>query len=101
MTAAELVALGPGRFGLRGELDFTSVCVLLPQGLEAFATARSLVLDLQKVTRANSAGVALLLEWVERARERGVELRFANVPEALEAMVRMSHVEDLLPLAPE
>jgi phospholipid transport system transporter-binding protein len=95
---AALDDLGRDRLALRGELDFSTVCDLLPQGLAAFGSNRSVVLDLGGVTRSNSAGLALLLEWLQQVHGRGVELRFSNIPDALGDIARMSNVEGLLPV---
>ena len=93
--SAELVDLGGTRVALRGELDFSTVCALLPDGLQAIDSNPSLILDMEGVTRANSAGLALLLE---HARRQGVDLRLANIPEFIDAIARMSNVRGLLPV---
>jgi len=50
----------------------------------------ALTVDLKNVTRVDSAGVALMLEWRERARAAGRELRFANLPEQVRHIIRVS-----------
>ncbi len=100
MSGAALSELGPGNLALVGELDFDSVASLLEQGLAKLNSADALVLDLSGVTRANSAGLALLLEWLEQGRRRGVDLRFANLPASLVDIARISNATDLLPVEP-
>jgi phospholipid transport system transporter-binding protein len=58
----------------------------------------AVVLDLQGVTRADSAGLALMLQWVDEARRRGRSIRFSGVPDSLLDIARFSNVLDLLPL---
>jgi phospholipid transport system transporter-binding protein len=53
-------------------------------------------MDLEAVENANSAGVALLLEWRRDARGLGIELEFLHVPEAVIRVARLSGVEHLL-----
>jgi phospholipid transport system transporter-binding protein len=96
VSGAELVELGEGRFGVSGVLDFATVGGLLSQGLAAFGGNPRVELDLQGVTRSNSAALALLLEWLDLGRSQGFELHFVNLPESLLAIARMSNVEDLL-----
>lgn len=96
MSGAELVELGEGRFGVRGVLDFSTVGALLSKGVAAFGGRREVVVDLQGVSRSNSAGLALLLEWLDQGRVQGVELRFVNLPDSLVAIARMSNVDVLL-----
>ena len=97
MSAAELLEQGEGRFALRGVLDFSSVGGLLGEGITAFGAHRRVVLDLQGVTRSNSAALALLLEWLDIGRARGFELSFVNLPDSLLAIARMSNADALLP----
>ncbi len=96
MSDVELLERGEGRFEVRGVLDFTTVGALLAKGLSAFGGCREVVLDLQGVTRSNSAGLALLLEWLDHGRVQGFELRFVNLPDSLVAIARMSNVDALL-----
>ncbi len=96
MSGAELVELGEGRFGVHGVLDFTTVGELLSNGVAVFGGRREVVLDLQGVSRSNSAGLALLLEWLDHGRVQGFELRFVNLPDSLVSIARMSNVEALL-----
>ncbi len=96
MSGAELVELGEGRFGVRGVLDFATVGTLLSKGVAAFGGHREVVLDFQGVIRSNSAGLALLLEWLDYGRAQGFELRFVHLPDSLVAIARMSNVDALL-----
>lgn len=87
-----------GSYRVSGELDFETVPGLLEQGQAMFeAAAPALRLDLQGVTRADSAGLALLVEWLKAARRRDREIAFVNVPEQLLAMARVSGLEEVLP----
>ncbi len=87
-----------GDLYLGGELTFATAAGLLRELPPLFADGEALLLDLQGVTRGDSAGLALLLEWVEEGRKRGVDLRYRNVPEALINIARFSNVLELLPL---
>jgi phospholipid transport system transporter-binding protein len=52
--------------------------------------------DLGGVGESDSAGLALLIEWLRMAKQSGKEIHFANVPEQIEALARISEVEDLI-----
>lgn len=93
--------LEPGREGelvLVGDLGFESVGALLHEGLRQFGRNRQWVVDMAGVGRANSAGLALLLEWLDHGRQQGVSLRFRHLPPSLEAIAQVSNVLHLLPL---
>jgi len=98
VSAAELVARGEGRFALSGILDFSTVDALLPRGLALLDGAGPALLDLAGVTRANSAGLALLLEWLDQARRRGRELHVTHLPTSLADIARICNCTELLPL---
>lgn len=90
----------PGRFRVSGELVFDTVPELLESGRALLgAGTGSIVLDLQGVTRADSAGLALLVEWLRMARRDHRELTFHNMPAKLLAMAGVSGLDDVLPVA--
>lgn len=91
-----LQALAPGGYTLAGPLVFATVTALLAEGEAAFAGQGAIVIDLAGVTRADSAGLALLLEWSLAARAAGREIRYRNLPEEIIALATLSEVQGLL-----
>lgn len=86
---------------VEGELTFATATALLRQSEPLFVPGEeALTLDLSAVTRADSAGVALLLEWIRRGRRAGREVRFRQMPEQMLAIARTSGVEPILPVEP-
>ena len=82
-----------------GELNFATVPALLEQGnalLAARAGAR-VSLDLRAVTRGDSAGLALLIEWMRTARRHGSAIEFRNIPPQMLAIARVSGLDGVLP----
>lgn len=88
-----------GCFILKGVLDFQTVPVIRRQGLDLFSEAPSLVLDLQGVSRSDSAGLALLIEWMRFARSQNKPISFINMPPQMLAIARASSLDSILPLA--
>lgn len=89
--------------GLRveGDLTFATVTALLAASRPLFsAGSGALRVDLSGVGRADSAGLALLIEWLRLARGAGRELQFQAVPAQMQAIAAASGLTDLLPLAP-
>jgi phospholipid transport system transporter-binding protein len=99
MSGAWIVPRGHTRFGVEGILDFDTVMPLLAESRLFFADKERLEIDLQGVRRANSAGLALLLEWSELAQEQDISLRFRNLPESLMRLAEITNVTGLLPVA--
>lgn len=98
MSQARLRSLGGSRYALEGVLDFQSVPDLIPPGAGMLAGSGPLDLDLVGVHEANSAGLALLLEWLDQAGRRGRSLRFYNLPQSLAHLADLANLGDLLPL---
>jgi len=92
----ELTELGGGRFALRGVLGFATVKDILAASKRLFADHTVLKIDFSAVTHSDSAGLALLLEWVNWAKHYRREIRYFNIPEAILAIARISEVTDLL-----
>ena len=93
---ARLEALGGGRFRVSGVLDASTAVDLLEQSNERFENEKEIAVDLGGVSEGDSAGLALLLEWLRGARQRGQRIRFLNMPAQITALARISEVEDLL-----
>jgi phospholipid transport system transporter-binding protein len=94
----ELRAQGPGRFAATGALIFTTARRARTLGRQCLAEAaeRELVIDCAGVTAADSAGLAVLLDWLAGARQLGRALRYAQLPQGLSALAQISEVEELL-----
>ena len=92
----EFVDLGDGRFAVRGDLTFRTAGIALEESKELFADHSILEIDLSGVRKADSAGLALLLEWVNWAKNYVREIRFRRVPDEILSMAQISEVDDLL-----
>jgi phospholipid transport system transporter-binding protein len=93
---ATLEALGNGRFKISGILNAVTVRKLLEHSEALFKDAPRLDIDLAGVPEGDSAGLALLIEWVRLARQNKQEIHFANLPTQIAALARISEVEDLV-----
>ena len=93
---ARFEALGGGRFRVSGVLDATTAGDLLTQALARFDGEPRIDIDLGGVVESDSAGLALLIEWLRVAAIASKEIHFANVPGQIAALARISEVEDLI-----
>jgi phospholipid transport system transporter-binding protein len=87
-----------GRVLAEGPLTFASARRARELGLDALEAAADggLTIDCQGVTASDSAGLAVLLDWLAAARSQGRSLRFAHLPPGLAALARISEVNELL-----
>ncbi len=88
-----------GRVRISGELDAVSVPRRLRKSEDWFAPGRETAIDLSGVARADSAGVALLLDWMRQAREQDATLSFHNAPRQMRAIIDFCALKDVIPLA--
>lgn len=97
MSAAAVELLGEGRIAVRGPLRFATVPGVWRAARALATDSPRLTIDLAGVTEADSAALALLVEWMREARQRGAQVHFAGIPRQLEAIARVSGLEGLLP----
>lgn len=93
---ASFEVLGGARSRVIGSLHFTTVSSLLPAGVDAIRHNEADVIDLAGVKASDSAGLALLIEWLSVAKGANRALRYENIPSQLQQLARLSEVEELL-----
>ena len=96
MSRAQLESLGEGRFRVSGVLNASTAAGVLEESEAPFTQAPKIDVDLGGVGESDSAGLALLIEWLRMAKLSGKEIHFANLPAQIEALARISEVEDLI-----
>jgi phospholipid transport system transporter-binding protein len=77
-------------------MTFDTVRELLLQSKALFAPGSDLKLHLSEVQHADSAGLALLLEWIAQARKAGGSVAVDGMPDALKTIARLCRMEDEL-----
>ncbi|MDH3401458.1 MAG: STAS domain-containing protein [Chromatiales bacterium] len=96
MSGFEFKDEGGGRFSISGKLEFETVSSAYKESMVKFGPHSELELDLSGVTDADSAGLALLLEWVHWAKQSAREIRFKNVPDQIQTIASISEVDGIL-----
>ena len=95
---AELIASAEG-FALKGELSLDTVPGLFEQTRQAVAGSKGACrVDLQHVTRTDSAGLALLVSIARLCCGQGSAVRMDGAPGQLLALARANKVDRLLGL---
>jgi len=79
-----------------GALTFETVPALYQSSSSWFAGAGDLIIDLAQVERTDSAGLALLIEWLRQARATKRTLRFTNIPMPVQTLIRINGLQDVL-----
>ena len=98
MADATLIDNGAGNWLLQGELGFDSVAGVLRHSGAMMTGVARLEVDLRDVSRADSAGLALLVEWLRESEYAGNEIAFINVPDQLLSIARVCGLDEILSL---
>jgi len=100
MSQAQIEITGEGTVQVSGELTFSTVTALNRQADKLFASkSGDLTIDLGGVSRADSAGLALLIEWMRWAHQRGIGLRFHRMPGQMRTIAAASDLDPILSLS--
>ncbi len=87
-----------GRIVVTGELTFATARDARELGLKVLESSRAerLAIDCAAVTRADSAGLAALLDWLAWGRRKSRAVSLENLPASLLAIARISELDGLL-----
>ena len=79
---------------VNGDLTFATID---PSTLNAVTfNQKNIIVDFKSVTMADSAGLALLVEWYKKAKSKNINLHFNNLPEQIKTLARLVEVNDLI-----
>lgn len=95
-----MIAASPDRLDVRGALTFATARSAYEAGLRALrkngASNATTVVDLSGVTESDSAGLAVLIEWLVAGERVGRKLNFSNLPDGIRAAAQISDVTSFL-----
>ena len=93
----EFIARSAEGAQVRGPLVFATARRARDAGLAALrAAGGALVIDCGALGQTDSAGLAVLLDWLAEARRAQRPLRFEHLPEELLRLARISSVDGML-----
>ena len=96
MSSFDLQDLGEGHFSLAGDMTFETAERILLASEMPFEQHTRIEVDLSGGDNSDSAGLALLLEWITWANHTVREIRFQSMPERVLAIARTTEVDHLL-----
>lgn len=102
-SIAQLEKTAPGHYQLTGDLSFDSVPELWEQNKAILFEDDSSTLDinLSRLERSDSSGLAILLEWYREAEQSNKKITFINIPQQMYDIARVSGLDEILPLTQE
>lgn len=99
MSNFRIQAQSDGRYLLTGELDFQSAQAALEQGKQLLGGDRAIILDLSGLTRVDSAGLVMILDWWRSARRQGRAFTLEHVPNQMRKLMAVTDLDGVLPLS--
>ena len=96
---ASLEKLDAHQFALSGELTMQTVPAIARESQTLINNMHGDVkINLANVKRADSAGLALLIDWLRQAQGKNIKLEFEHLPEQLMQIAKLSELHELLPI---
>ena len=84
--------------GLEGVLDGESVPSILPAAKELLEKEQQLIVDLERISYSDSSGLALLLQWLQHARDLNKGIQFRNMPQQMRDIASVTGLLEVLPI---
>ena len=95
----EVVEAAPDRLTVKGALTFQTARFAYEAGLRTLRAEGSnstVQIDCAGVTESDSAGLAVLIEWLAGATRVGRHVKFLNLPDGIRAAAQISDVTSIL-----
>jgi phospholipid transport system transporter-binding protein len=84
------------RYLIDGPITLDNVGTLISEG--AAFEDDSVIVDLARVTSADSSALSLLLEWMRRFSGSGRQIAFTNLSHNLRSLAELYGIADLIPI---
>ncbi|NJA06475.1 STAS domain-containing protein [Methylococcaceae bacterium WWC4] len=95
MSKLALIEQTTGYYTLEGNLTFASIDKQTLKSFRFMKGIDSMCIDLSRVKATDSAGLALMIEWVRLSRMNRAQLRFENIPDQLLALANLSGFNEI------
>jgi phospholipid transport system transporter-binding protein len=101
VASFELRNVEADRWSLAGELTFATASTAHAAGCVMAASAHDVHVDCAGLGNVDSAGLAVLLDWIAMARARGHCIHLQNLPALLLQLAKISGVDGFLQPSPQ
>jgi len=80
-------------YHIDGDLTFSSINKKTMPSFDFLKQSNEIQIDLRKVVSTDSAGLALLLEWIKHSKLYNTKLVFMNIPHQLLTLATLSGLD--------
>jgi len=90
VTTLSIIDQGAGRFILDGDLTFFTIDKQTVRTVDFLTKSKHITIDLGRVGCIDSAGLALMIEWIKYTRHHRTQITFKNIPEQLLNLAKLT-----------
>jgi phospholipid transport system transporter-binding protein len=90
MSQLTIIKEGPRHFVIDGDLTFATIDKQTLKSFSFLKSSTEITIDLSRVANTDSAGLALMIEWIKYSRQNRTQLSFKNIPEQLRNLAKLS-----------
>jgi phospholipid transport system transporter-binding protein len=90
VSKLKLINQGGGYFLIDGDLTFDTIDKQTVKSFAFLNSSKDISIDFSKVACTDSAGLALMIEWLKYTRSKRIHLKFKNIPKQLHALAQLS-----------
>jgi phospholipid transport system transporter-binding protein len=99
MTQPKLQKVADGQYEVQGELTMYSVPSLARDARTMLSRLQGNIrISFSGVERVDSAGLALMIDWMRVAHDGQFTVLFEHLPKQLQRIAKVSELQDLLPI---
>jgi phospholipid transport system transporter-binding protein len=100
-ATVDVAGASPNRMDVKGALTYVTARRAREAGLrilQGSSSREAMTVDCSGVGDADSAGLAVLIDWLATASKQGRGIQFSNLPPGILAAAKISDVESILGL---
>lgn len=89
-TGLSIIEAAENVFLIKGELSFSTINKDTPKLVDCAQATNLIRIDLKDVTSFDSAGLALMIEWLKISKRHNGTISFINIPQQLKTLAKIS-----------
>jgi phospholipid transport system transporter-binding protein len=93
MKSLTVIIQPDGVVSLEGDLTFATIHKKTVQLIDFKKIPQEIVIDFSQVKQSDSAGLALLIEWLKIAKQTNKSCKFKHLPQQLLTLAKLSGFE--------
>lgn len=84
------------RFIISGDLNFSNVMSVYTKSLQQFGQWPEVVFDFSQLKSSDSAGLALIIEWIKLSKRLHKTIRFKNLSAEIMSIAKAAGIDGML-----